>query len=283
MAFASCNSSRTVRSPNSRSRAIASRCCDNSARTRAVSGSAPRPRAAALSGASRSRRSPRAVFQSECCWRRRDTRERYRRLATRHDGRPGPDRLATRHRPTAESRRSHRQPRTTRAIGPRRAARRRTYSAWVACSRRRRSTSALGGPRLDDVNCRLLAVHERVVVENAVELGVPVACIGNPPRRRVLLDYPDCGERAGELILVDPEIGLLEPALSLKMASQVAEKRMPHLPKHRRFRRPAFMDVVAGWLVQEPEPVRPRKWRVDRDRLIDPGGHRERDVSSKIR
>ena len=112
----------------------------------------------------------------------------------------------------------------------------------------------------------LLPEHRRVVVDEAGQLGMPVAGVGDAPVRRVPLDHLDRRQRLPERVLVDPEVGLLQPAVALQVALEVIEECPPRIPECIGLRRPRDGDERAGALVPVAEAVRPGQRGVDRDR-----------------
>ena len=76
----------------------------------------------------------------------------------------------------------------------------------------------------------------RIVIQQLIQLRVPVSRIGDLPFSRMLLDHPGGRHRVLQRILVDPEIGLVEPSLLFQMALQILQKDGPHSLELIRFR-----------------------------------------------
>ena len=139
-----------------------------------------------------------------------------------------------------------------------------------------------GGPSCgtssDLLLARLAGDDRRVIVEERVQLRVPVSRVGDLPRRGVRLDHADRGQRERHFVFIDAEVGAIEPAALLQVALEIGEKHTPHRPECRGVRCPRLVDVVSRSFVQIAEPVPPGKRCIDRDRLVDPDGHRQLHV-----
>src|ERR1700741_3004125 len=107
---------------------------------------------------------------------------------------------------------------------------------------------------------------------------MPVAGVRDLPPRPVSSDKFNGGQCLFHWVLIDPDIGLIQPALLLQMCFQIIQKGPEVCLKLIRARRPRLCNVISGSTINITKPVIARNGSINRYGLIYPNAHCELNI-----